>query len=73
MELNKLLRENLRKYSAYEPGEQPKESGWLKLNTNENPFPPMPAATTTPTISLGIEVRRSLPSHDHFHKASPSC
>jgi len=42
MELNELLRENLRKYSAYEPGEQPKESGWLKLNTNENPFPPIP-------------------------------
>ena len=40
MELNKLLRNNLRKYSAYEPGEQPKESGWLKLNTNENPYPP---------------------------------
>ena len=42
MELNELLRENLRRYSAYEPGEQPKESGWLKLNTNENPFPPIP-------------------------------
>lgn len=42
MELNELLRENLRKYSAYEPGEQPMEDGWLKLNTNENPFPPIP-------------------------------
>jgi histidinol-phosphate aminotransferase len=42
MELNELLRENLKKYSAYEPGEQPTEEGWLKLNTNENPFPPIP-------------------------------
>ena len=42
MELNELLRENLRKFSAYEPGEQPTEDGWLKLNTNENPFPPIP-------------------------------
>lgn len=42
MELNELLRESLRKYSAYEPGEQPTEDGWLKLNTNENPFPPIP-------------------------------
>ncbi|MHA2185039.1 MAG: histidinol-phosphate transaminase, partial [Promethearchaeota archaeon] len=42
MDLNELLRENLKKYSAYEPGEQPTEEGWLKLNTNENPFPPIP-------------------------------
>ena len=42
MELNELLRENLKKYSAYEPGEQPTEEGWLKLNTNENSFPPIP-------------------------------
>lgn len=42
MDLNELLRDNLKKYSAYEPGEQPTEAGWLKLNTNENPFPPIP-------------------------------
>ena len=42
MELNKLIREHLRKYSAYEPVEQPMENGWVKLNTNENPFPPIP-------------------------------
>jgi len=42
MELNELLRENLKRYLAYEPGEQPQEDGWLKLNTNENPFPPIP-------------------------------
>ena len=41
MELNKLIRESLKKYSAYEPGEQPTEDGWVKLNTNENPFPPL--------------------------------
>jgi len=42
MELNKLIRESLRKYSAYETVEQPVEDGWVKLNTNENPFPPIP-------------------------------
>ncbi|MFX1487887.1 MAG: histidinol-phosphate transaminase [Promethearchaeota archaeon] len=42
MDLSELLRENLKKYSAYEPGEQPTEEGWLKLNTNENPYPPIP-------------------------------
>ena len=42
MELNELLREHLKRYSAYEPGEQPSSPDWLKLNTNENPFPPIP-------------------------------
>ncbi|KKK45061.1 MAG: Histidinol-phosphate aminotransferase, partial [Candidatus Lokiarchaeum sp. GC14_75] len=42
MDLNEILRKNLRTYSAYEPGEQPSEEGWLKLNTNENPYPPIP-------------------------------
>ncbi len=41
MELNKLIRENLRKYSAFEPVEQPEGNGWVRLNSNENPFPPI--------------------------------
>ncbi|MHA1439775.1 MAG: histidinol-phosphate transaminase, partial [Promethearchaeota archaeon] len=42
MDLNELLRSTLKKYTAYEPGEQPSEEGWTKLNTNENPYPPIP-------------------------------
>ena len=38
MDLNQLIRRNLLKYSAYEPGEQPTTEGWVKLNTNENPY-----------------------------------
>jgi len=42
MDLNVLLRENLKKFTPYEAGEQPIEEGWIKLNTNENPYPPIP-------------------------------
>lgn len=38
-----LFRANIDKLSPYLPGEQPQESGWVKLNTNENPYRPSPA------------------------------
>jgi histidinol-phosphate aminotransferase len=37
-----LVRRQVERMSAYVPGEQPKVAGLIKLNTNENPYPPSP-------------------------------
>jgi histidinol-phosphate aminotransferase len=41
--LQSLFRSSLSKMHPYTPGEQPRGSELIKLNTNENPFPPPPA------------------------------
>lgn len=36
------FRRNIARMQGYVPGEQPQETGFIKLNTNENPYPPSP-------------------------------
>jgi histidinol-phosphate aminotransferase len=40
--MSQFLRPNIRAMAGYAPGEQPRDGTFIKLNTNENPYPPSP-------------------------------
>jgi histidinol-phosphate aminotransferase len=52
-----LIRTLLRKLHAYVPGEQPKIKGLIKLNTNENPYPPSPKVLATVKAAVDGRLR----------------
>jgi histidinol-phosphate aminotransferase len=51
------LRPNIQRMSAYQPGEQPQEAGYVKLNTNENPYPPSPRVLEALRAQIGPDIR----------------
>jgi histidinol-phosphate aminotransferase len=50
------FRPNIQSMSGYVPGEQPQTDGFIKLNTNENPYPPSPvvAAAVNEALNRGL-------------------
>ena len=44
---------------AYVPGEQPQGEAWVKLNTNENPYPPSPKVPEA--VALEVQTLRKYP------------
>ncbi|NOQ52632.1 MAG: histidinol-phosphate transaminase [Desulfuromonadaceae bacterium] len=58
------LRKNIAEMAGYVPGFQPEdEAGWIKLNTNENPYPPSPkvAEAIAAELANGGENLRKYP------------
>ena len=51
-----LLRPNIAAMQGYVPGYQPPDiASWIKLNTNENPYPPSPAVREAILAELGSD------------------
>ena len=54
---------------GYRYGEQPDDPGVLKLNTNENPYPPSPAVAAALAVFDADELRRYPPAQsDAFRR-----
>jgi histidinol-phosphate aminotransferase len=53
----KLIRPLVGKLHAYVPGEQPKIKGLIKLNTNENPYPPSPKVLSATKAAVDGRLR----------------
>lgn len=48
----------VKQIEPYVPGEQPRDKQYIKLNTNENPYPPSPKVLEAMRNEIGEEVRR---------------
>lgn len=55
---------NIRRVEPYIPGEQPKDDGIIKLNTNENPYPPSPEV---------VEAMNNIKCTDFRKYPDPTC
>lgn len=65
------FRKNIEKAKAYEPGFQPKQADVLKLNTNENPYPPSPQVMKVLAEIKTEQLRRYPdPLGDRFRRAA---
>lgn len=57
-ELDKYFRQEIRQMQPYIPGEQPQGGKFIKLNTNENPYPPSPRVIAAITHAATARLER---------------
>lgn len=55
--MNRFWSNTVRNISPYIPGEQPKDKKYIKLNTNENPYPPSEEVLKAITQETGSDLR----------------
>jgi histidinol-phosphate aminotransferase len=79
--MSRFIQERFRALEPYVPGEQPDDSGYTKLNTNESPYPPAPGVVEA--LSEGAMKKLNLyPNTDgtalifilaQYHDIEPDC
>jgi histidinol-phosphate aminotransferase len=52
--MSKFFSERYKSLTPYTPGEQPKDRKFIKLNTNESPFPPSPSVLSAVSEQCGM-------------------
>ena len=57
---------------AYVPGEQPQDQKYIKLNTNESPFPPSPKVTEYAAREAGRYTQRYGRCGRHLCQGTPN-
>ena len=55
--MSKFLNPAIEAMTAYVPGEQPRDKAYIKLNTNENPYPPAPSVIAAMTAAEVADLR----------------
>src|SRR5215813_11958453 len=70
--MSSLLRPAVRALAGYTPGEQPRDGSYLKLNTNENPYPPSPRVLEAVRAALTGDRLRKYPDPlgTHFRQTA---
>ncbi|MFL5240985.1 MAG: histidinol-phosphate transaminase [Gemmataceae bacterium] len=76
------VRPNVRAMAGYVPGEQPRGGAYIKLNTNENPYPPSPRVFEAIQSALTGDCLRKYPdplgntfrqAAARVHQVDPEC
>ena len=55
--MSRFLNQQYQSLEAYTPGEQPRDKAYIKLNTNENPYPPAPSVVAAMTAAEVEDLR----------------